>query len=211
VRALWDTRPVAAVRWRVKLGRGAALVCALVAAACTTGGNGETAGLAGESLRINELCPSNNQSSGVDTGPLGVRADYIELFNPTDTPVRLDGWFFSDDEDDPFQYFFPAGTGEVGPGDFRLLLADDELTEDFGQGELHLPFRLHADAEQAVLSDPEGERVDSVRFSGAAPGDVFARCPDGGEFVVLTASSRPVSGASPGTTNAQACTTQTSE
>jgi hypothetical protein len=67
---------------------------------------------------INEVQASNG------TGPTdedGQSVDWIELYNAEPTPVDLDGWWLSDDSDEPEKWAMPALT--LSPGQFTLVFA----------------------------------------------------------------------------------------
>ena len=56
---------------------------------------------------INEFLASN---SGTSLDDQGLSSDWIELFNPDNTPVDLAGWSLTDDADRPRKWIFPAVT-----------------------------------------------------------------------------------------------------
>ncbi|HAQ59322.1 MAG TPA: hypothetical protein DCR63_02325, partial [Microbacterium sp.] len=102
-------------------GLAATVVCALAAAAVVALPSVALADQPG--IRINEI-----ESSG------GTPGDWIELYNPSDAPVVLDGYVVKD-SDDTHNYTIPTGT-TVAPGGFLVL---DELKAsvgnfDFGLG-----------------------------------------------------------------------------
>ena len=97
---------------------------------------------------INELMPDNEGSLDVE----GAHPDWVELHNPTDDPVPLDGWCLS--ETQTCRVFLDGLTLE--PRGFLVLLADGE------DGDLNLPFSLDADGQGLSLIDPSdnGQRVE---------------------------------------------------
>ena len=78
--------------------------------------------------------------------------DFIELFNPTDTTVQLDGWLLSDDFENLDKWAFPAV--ELAPNAFLLVFASGKDRTDPG-AELHTNFRLTSAGEALVLSQPD--------------------------------------------------------
>lgn len=95
---------------------------------------------------INEYMARNAQSLDVD----GDFPDWLELHNPGDEAVDLDGWGLSDDATTPFDALLVDI--ELAPGGFLLLYADGKPE----LGELHLPFKLSGDGEQIALTAPSG-------------------------------------------------------
>ena len=97
---------------------------------------------------VNELLPSNVSSYELDSG---AHPDWVELHNPEEHDVDLDGWFLSDDPAEPLKW---ALTGELNNGDY-LVLTGGEGGEDFD-------FGLSAEGGSVLLSDPwgGGSRID---------------------------------------------------
>ena len=73
------------------------------------------------SLRINEVCTIN---PGTQEGGSTTYEDYIELYNPSDETVSLEGLYLSDDPADPLLSALPADT--LGPGQYYLIYAAGE-------------------------------------------------------------------------------------
>ena len=110
----------------------------------------------GPAIRINEI----------RAAPDG----FLELFNDSDTPVDLSGFFLSDDFSDLKRYVFPAGV-RVKP--YGFLAVGFQVFGD----------RLSLEGPRAefALSVPAGDRVvDAVRFSGLDKAPSQGRFPDGG-------------------------------
>lgn len=98
-------------------------------------------------LCINELMPDNDAALILEDDS---RPDWIELFNPTDADISLDGWTISDDRTQPDRH--PLFAGLVVPAGEPLLLYADE-----GDGPDHLSFKLSAEGDEVALFDPEGD------------------------------------------------------
>ncbi len=151
---------------------------------------GAGAGLVGK-LIINELMPSN-QGVIMDEG--GGTADWIELYNASDEAISLGGLYISDKLDNLTKAQLSENLS-VDAGGVLLLWADS----DTEQGDLHLPFNLSAAGEAVVLSDADGQVIDSVEFGAAAANTSFARLPDGsGDFSWCSSST-------PGELNGSGC------
>lgn len=71
-----------------------------------------------QSIRINEVMSSN---SGVLTDKDGEAPDWIELHNPTNVSVNLDGYGISDKKTSPFKWTFPNII--VNPNEYLLVFA----------------------------------------------------------------------------------------
>jgi hypothetical protein len=51
-------------------------------------------------------------------------SDWIELYNPGDDPVNLEGWGLSDDEEEPMNWTFPEVT--LAPGEYLIVWASNK-------------------------------------------------------------------------------------
>ncbi len=98
---------------------------------------------------INEVCAANREAL-VDKD--GDTPDWVELINPHDVALDLEGMGLSDDPDDPFAYVLSEGF--LAPGEIRLIPASDK--------EGHAPFKLSAQGETLVLTGADGRLHDRV-------------------------------------------------
>jgi len=97
----------------------------------------------------------------------GASSDWIEICNPTDAPVSLDGWYLTDRADDLIKWEFPnvtlAASGDPGGGDYLLVFASDHDDDDYpyydGDGYLHTNFALSKSGESVLLVRPDGETI----------------------------------------------------
>ena len=106
--------------------------------------------------------------------------DQIELYNPTDTEITLDGnWYLSDSVADPERYNLPAGTDIPSKG--WKIFDEDDFHPDRVSG-----FGLDKAGEQVVLSHRPGDGlnriVDAIVFKGQAREASWGRWPDGDGF-----------------------------
>ena len=97
------------------------------------------------------------------------QVDTIELFNPTDAPVVIGGWFLSDNGDELNRYQFPPDTTIPAQG-YQLVTV---TAEDVG-------FGLSEFGETVYLYAPDAEgnpglRIDQVRFGVSPNGVSFGR------------------------------------
>ena len=84
---------------------------------------------------ITEVQAANTSTVADDQGSY---SDWIELHNPTDTPVPLLGYTLTDDPDEPAKWPLPVGT--LAPGDFLVIWASGR-DQVIPQG-WHTSFRL---------------------------------------------------------------------
>src|SRR4030042_1360825 len=81
---------------------------------------------------ISEFVAGNASSEPLENGELldgdGRSSDWIELYNPTDTSISLDGWYLTNDKDDLTMWQFPDGL-VVWPGRFLIIFASEKNQE----------------------------------------------------------------------------------
>ena len=115
--------------------------------------------------------------------------DAIELFNTTDAPVDLSGWYLSDSRD-YHKFRIPDGT---------VLAAGSYLTffePEFNPADDSTGFSLNGDRSETlwlVETTPTGQPLgfsDEVHFPAARPGEAYGRWPNGsGGLFSMTAPS----------------------
>ena len=93
-------------------------------------------------LVINEFVASNATGALDETG---AAEDWVELYNPGDATVQLNGLSLTDDLTQPGKW--PLPTGSLAPGAFLLIWCDD----DPGDGPFHATFKLSAGGEEIGL------------------------------------------------------------
>lgn len=130
---------------------------------------------------LNELLATDDPDSK-DT------EDWIELYNPTDLPVDIAGYFLTDDPDDPLRWRVPGGDRDlttISPGGFLRIWADG----GFAPG-LHASFELDSQGETVALYGPDGfTLMDLVTFAKLPVGIAWGREPDGSDrWVTLNPS-----------------------
>jgi hypothetical protein len=115
--------------------------------------------------------------------------DTVELFNRTDQPIDVGGWFLSNDLADPFRFRIPQGT-VVPPRGFRMIYeyqfnplepAPGRTAFTFGAARGGVVTLLSADSQGVPL------RWEDVQEFPASPNGVsFGRHPDGeGPFLLM--------------------------
>ena len=138
---------------------GCALLFGLLIALLSTGLQAAQAATPG--ILITEVQASNTRTVADDQGGY---SDWIELHNPTDTPIAITGYTLTDDPTEPAKWTLPVAT--LSPGDFLLVWASglDQVTPEGW----HTSFRLRRGGEYVGLFDPDGQVVDEVAFGPQA-------------------------------------------
>jgi hypothetical protein len=144
-------------------------------------------------LFVNEILASNLTGT---TDPNGEYDDWIEIFNPGDSPVDVGGMYVTDDLTVHDKWRIPttdAAASTVPAHGYLVLWADSQPE----QGVTHVFFKLSASGESVGLYTAAGETINEVTF-GAQTTDVSqARVPDGSvSWAFLTT---PTPGATNGT------------
>lgn len=94
----------------------------------------------------------------------GSRSDWIELFNRSDVPANLEGYFLTDDAGDLTKWRFPAVTLEAGK--FLVVWASGQ-DQTNALAPLHTNFKLSTEGEYLALVDPHTNVVSE--FAPAYP------------------------------------------
>ncbi|HLS17623.1 MAG TPA: CotH kinase family protein [Paenalcaligenes sp.] len=115
--------------------------------------------------------------------------DWIELYNCTDQDIDLQGWYLSDRVHRLDKWVFPKA---VIPANGYLTLwasgKDRYGTDTDSPQSLHTNFSIDASGEHLLLSDNEGNIIDSVEPIPLETNEVAGRSPDGvGPFSILNA------------------------
>jgi len=105
-------------------------------------------------LIINEVCADNES---IVEDEFGDYSDWIELYNLDNTPINLNGYYLSDEVDDPQKWEFPNVT--IGPNEYLLIFASDQDVFDIYA---HTNFKLSKNGETLLLSNHEGILLDQI-------------------------------------------------
>lgn len=139
-----------------------------------------------ESLVINEIMSGNfDQYISPDFNFLG----WMELYNPSDRPVSLEGLHVSDDSSDPAKWTFPAVAGVIPAKGYKVVWFDDD-----GLSNTSVNFKLDADGGQIIISSADGKTIASQSYPEAKERVAYARTADGSDTWAET--SYPTPGAS---------------
>ena len=138
---------------------------------------------------INEWMAANQLNLPNPVG--GKYDDWIELYNPTDTPQNLAGYYLTDTFSDPFQDKIPSGYVVPAHG-YLLVWADGKPSRNSTSSpDLHVSFQLSKDGESIGLFAADGHAIDTVTF-GLQTNDVSqGRFPDGGSHIYYMTTPTP--------------------
>ena len=107
--------------------------------------------LTGDPL-ISEFMAINNSTL---TDGDGETPDWIEIHNPGDVSVDMDGWFLTDKKENPTKWQLPDV--ELAAGDYLIVFASEKNNPPLG--ELHANFRLSGGGEYLALIKPDGVTI----------------------------------------------------
>jgi hypothetical protein len=127
-------------------------------------------------LFINEWMASNTRTLADPAD--GKFEDWIELYNPMDTPADLSGFSMTDDLANPNKSVVSSGITIPAHG-FLLVWADEEPEQTDANGNLHVDFKLGKGGEQIGLYNPSGELIDAITFPAQSDDVSEGRFQDG--------------------------------
>ena len=91
-------------------------------------------------LLISEFMASNASQVPLEEGELldgdGESSDWIEIYNPTDAPVSMNGWYLTDNDANLTKWQFPDGL-EIEPGEFLIVFASGKT---YSENPLNYPY-----------------------------------------------------------------------
>ena len=109
---------------------------------------------------INEVMACNNNLIPDANGNC---SEWVELYNRSDVPISLLGYYISDDLDDPFRVALPDIT--LGAGEYKIIYLSGSTDMESG---IHVAFHLSA-GEHVVLTTIDGMRQDELLYDGTCP------------------------------------------
>lgn len=107
-------------------------------------------------LRINELLARN--STGQKDG-FGNKEDWIEIYNPNNVSINLNGYYLTDNAALLTKWAFPEIS--IAANGFLLIFASGKDLID-PQGHPHCSFNLSADGEYLAIIRPNGSSIDDA-------------------------------------------------
>ena len=102
----------------------------------------------------------------------GLYHDWVELHNPSDEEVSLDGWYLSDSAGRPDKWRFPRGVSIAAGGYLALHCSGLDLPN-------HVSFRLSAGDGSLRLSDYNRMKIDEIVLVETPTYASYGRLPDG--------------------------------
>ncbi|MEZ4902363.1 MAG: CotH kinase family protein [Spirosomataceae bacterium] len=138
-------------------------------------------------VKINELMASNATTLADNAGDY---SDWIELYNSTDNPIDLAGYYLTDNYANLTKFRFTTTLGQVvvPAKGYLIVWASSAITK----GVRHTNFSLSATGEQLALVMADGVSVvDSLSFDVQRKDVSFGRLPDGGSTFKYFASPTP--------------------
>lgn len=129
------------------------------------------------SIVINEFMADNDN---VIQDAQGEYNDWIELYNPTESAIHLNGYGLTDDLNEPMKWILPDITLDV---DAYLIIWADSDDDSIG---LHANFKLDKSGEAIALYDPQSQLVDAITYPSQTTDQSYGRLPNGsGNFTSL--------------------------
>lgn len=115
------------------------------------------------SLVISEFMSKNKSAVSDDDGDY---SDWIELYNPKGSALDLNGWYLTDDLQNPTKWKLPALS--LGAGQFMVVWASGKNRRDPAKP-LHTNFTLSSTGEYLAVVRPDGVTVEQ-QFDGSVAG-----------------------------------------
>jgi len=125
-------------------------------------------------LRLTEIMASNRSYIPDEDDEF---VDWIELHNAGNTDINLDGFCLTDDPNAPKQFRLPAVT--LRAGEYMIVYASGKARLPVDGSPIHANFKINANHEVIVLTDPQGRLIDRVTIDALKPDQSLARGPDG--------------------------------
>lgn len=121
---------------------------------------------------INEIMSSNTKTIADEEGDL---PDWIELYNPDNSTVKLKGYGLSDSKDNIDKWTFPDIV--FPPQSYLLIFASGK--DKYSKSEIHTNFKIDVDGEPIIFSDNKGNIIDQILPIKLYSDVSFGRDPDG--------------------------------
>ncbi len=143
-----------------------------------------------ESVVINEIMVANVDmflDKSYDYG------GYVELYNPTDLPVRLLNMYVSDDPAEPLKFRLKAANGVIPAHGFATVWFDhNDADGDYMAGAMaQVPWKLSYNGGTVCFSDKDGNVIASQAYPAGITRVSYARKTDGGEEWGYTSTPSP--------------------
>ncbi|MCR4854478.1 MAG: CotH kinase family protein [Prevotella sp.] len=136
-----------------------------------------------ENLQFNEIMSANID---VFWSPVGNFNGWVELYNPSTSPVKIGGSYLSDGVDSDTRWQIPDDYELVPSGGYVLLWFDDNNLSPH-----QVPFKLDVDGGTICLYDSQGQLILSQSYPAAIGRTSYARSVDGVGEWLLTGDPTP--------------------
>lgn len=117
--------------------------------------------------------------------------DWVELYNAGTDPVNIQGYYLSDNDNNPTKWAFPSNTTIAAGGFLRVWCSGRNVKDP--QSVLHTSFKMTQtknNAEHLVLADPSGAVLEDIKVEKTQVHQSRGRLIDGGsEWRIFTAPS----------------------
>ncbi|KAA3619367.1 MAG: T9SS C-terminal target domain-containing protein [Calditrichaeota bacterium] len=172
-------------------------------------------GLQAQKIYINEFLASN-VITNPDILDFDDYSDWLELYNDENYPVNIEGYFITDDLNNPTKWKVPGGT--IIPAHGFVLFWADGMDDQPGNNYVrdaepfanyttqyyHLNFRLSRAGESIGLFDRDTTQVDALEYNLQHTDVSFGRKPDGGPTWYFFGEPTPeAANTTPGTLNTE--------
>ena len=135
--------------------KGILLIVALVAALVSLTACNQS--VLDSDIYISEVMSDNVSTLADENGDM---CDWIELHNPTEKSISLEGYILSDGSE---KFTFPKLS--VKPGEYLVVFADGTEKTDIGRKIIHVPFALSSSSgESVLLYNAKGRLVNSINL-----------------------------------------------
>ena len=158
----------------------AAGVAALISVAAL--GQSMLTASAASGVVINEVCTKNTTVPASD----GQFYDFVELYNPTGSAISIAGYGLSDDAASPMQYTLPRNASIPAYGYYTIYCGVDSSSGVQGAS-----FGLSKNGEKIILSNANGNAVETVDVPALNDDTSYGRTPDGSQNFGIFSSLTP--------------------
>jgi len=115
---------------------------------------------------ISEVMSSNRNALAAEDGEY---YDWIELYNPTQSAINLNGFALTDDINEPAKFVMTSYV--LGPGEFVVFFASGKAIDN----KFHASFKISSEGETLYLADPYSNIKDQVYVDHMSPNFSYQR------------------------------------
>ena len=127
----------------------------------------------GKPVVINEVSAGND----IFVNEHFKKKDWLELYNPSPSPVDISGMYLSDDPDNPDKYRIEGSRTVIPAGGHKVVWCDELTPQQY----LHANFKLaNTDGAMVLLSAPDLSWQDTLIYQAHSGHETVGRFPDGG-------------------------------